>query len=191
MKPDKIKVKIRGTEFELPSKCLRETDYRGNSIPPYISIDQVGVASICKQYVKKHFPSVACSVSSDSYSMGDSVNVYLSTPSGDNVSKEIISDVVSFCSPFQYGRFNGMEDIYENNESEFRTDNNTLIDGGTKYLFVNNGAKFGTVADVARMLKDYQRGHYNCGPVTLERAIAEILRYKIPQKVVDKALQLI
>lgn len=191
MKPTKIQVKIEGMVFELPEKNLRKTDYSGNPITPFIRMNQVSVASLMKQYVKKRYPSVVCSVSSDSYSMGDSVNVYLSDMCGNEVDKDIVKDVDMFSKRFEKGRFNGMEDIYEYRDSDGVTDNGTVIDGGTKYCFVTNRPKFGTVPDVVRMLKDYQAGNYVGGPRDLAGSIKAVMGYGITQASVDKALKLL
>jgi hypothetical protein len=191
MKPSKIKLKINGMSFELPSKCLITNERNGTPLEnPYIRIDQVEVASLVKQFVKQKYPSVVVSVKSDSYSMGDSVNVYLSTPDGYEVSSEIVKDVDSFGSKFEQGRFNGMEDMYEYYEDEKLTENGTYISGGTKYFFVNNRPKFGTVPDVARMLRDLRDGKYVGGNRDLESSIKWIKGYGVTQKTIDTALPL-
>jgi hypothetical protein len=47
---------------------------------------------------------------------------------------------------WEYGRFNGMYDIYENYEkSGVITDNGNEVEAGVKYVHVNNRARFGTV----------------------------------------------
>jgi hypothetical protein len=191
MSTSKINLEINGLTFTLPNECLRKTTWNGEPITPYIYLRAKHVASLIKQYVKIKYPQIECSAKSEVYSGGDSVNVYLSTPNGYEVSEEICSDVNRFGNIFEEGRFDGMTDMYEYNDSTNTTDNGTRIDGGSKYVFVNNRAQFGTVADVCRMLRDYQAGNYIGGVRDLAGSIKEILKYGIPQKNVDKALGLI
>lgn len=56
--------------------------------------------------LKKAFPGVKFSVRSDSYSMGDSVRISWT----DGVTTDQVSEIAD---KYQYGHFNGMEDIYE------------------------------------------------------------------------------
>jgi hypothetical protein len=191
MSTSKINLEINGIKFNLPSTCLIRTNWNGEVVTPFIRIRAKHVASLIKQYVKSKYPQIECSAKSETYSGGDSVNVYVSTPNGYEVSDEIEKDIQSFGKTFQEGRFNGMEDIYEYNEYDTTTSNGTKIDGGAKYVFVNNRAQFGTVADVCRMLRDYQAGNYIGGVRDLAGSIKEILGYGISQKNIDKALELI
>jgi hypothetical protein len=187
----KIKFVLEGIKFELPNDCLRKTDWSGNSIEPYIYLRAKHVASIMKQYVKGKYPSVVCSVSSDVYSGGDSVDVYLSDERGNPIDETIVKDVNRFSTNFEEGRFDGMIDMYEYREDNMVTDNGTKISGGTKYVFVNNRPKFGTVPDVVRMITDYQAGKYIGGVRDLAGSIKEVMGYGITQSTVDKALKLI
>lgn len=190
MSLSKINLEINGVKFNLPSECLRKTDWSGEAVTPYIRIRAKHVASLIKQYVKAKYPQIECSAKSQVYSGGDSVDVYLSTKDGYEVSEQIAKDVKSFGKTFQEGRFDGMQDMYEYREYDVTTDNGTKVDGGSKYVFVNNRAQFGTVADVCRMLRDYQSGNYIGGVRDLAGSIKEILGYGISQKNIDKALEL-
>jgi hypothetical protein len=187
----KIKFVVEDLRFELPSDCLRKTNYRGEAIEPNIYLSAKHVASIVKQYVKMKYPNVFCSATSQVYSGGDSVDIYLSDERGNPVSKEIQKDVDRFGSRFEEGKFNGMYDIYEYRDDKLFSDNGTPINGGVKYLFVNNRPKFGTVPDVCRMITDYQSGKYVGGVRDLAGSIKEVMRYGITQATVDKALKLI
>lgn len=51
---------------------------------------------------------LVCRVVSDNFSMGDSVDVYMT-----DARPELREAVSLYCAKFQYGKFNGMEDIYE------------------------------------------------------------------------------
>lgn len=187
----KIKFVVEDLRFELPSDCLRKMNYRGEDIEPHIYLQAKHVASIVKQYVNMKYPSVVCAATSKVYSGGDSVDIYLSDSVGNPISKEIQKDVDRFGSRFEEGKFNGMYDIYEYRDDTLVSDNGTPINGGVKYLFVNNRPKFGTVADVCRMIKDYQSGNYYGGVRDLQGSIKEVLRYGITQSTIDKALKLI
>lgn len=60
-----------------------------------------------KAELKKEFPNVKFSVKSSNFSMGDSVNIsWIDGPTSDKVE--------AITSKYQYGHFNGMDDIYEN-----------------------------------------------------------------------------
>ncbi|MCP3660200.1 MAG: hypothetical protein GY830_07815 [Bacteroidetes bacterium] len=63
-------------------------------------------AKAIKKELKSKFPNVKFSVRSDNFSMGDSVNV--SWING--VPARLVEEIIS---KYQYGSFNGMEDIYE------------------------------------------------------------------------------
>ena len=60
---------------------------------------------------KKTYPQATVYTSSDSYSMGNSVNVHLTDEKGNPMPKEIIEDVKRFGEQFVYGSFNGMISI--------------------------------------------------------------------------------
>lgn len=191
MSTSKINFRLENMKFELPSKCLRTTDWNGKPITPYIYLSAKHVASIVKQFVKMKYPSVVVAATSQVYSGGDSVDVYVSDERGNGVEASIFKDIDRFADIFQEGNFNGMIDMYEHRETTPTTDNNTTINGGAKYVFVNNRPKFGTVPDVVKMIKDYQSGKYVGGVRDLEGAIKGIKGYGITQATVDKALKLL
>src|ERR1035437_1233041 len=63
-------------------------------------------AKLIKAELKAAFPCTKFSVKSDSYSGGDSVRV-------DYEDGPLYKDVMNRARKYQYGSFNGMEDIYE------------------------------------------------------------------------------
>lgn len=67
-------------------------------------------AAAIKEELKAIYPHIKFSVKSDSFSMGDSVHVNWTDGPTSNEVDEIIKK-------YQYGHFNGMEDIYENSNS--------------------------------------------------------------------------
>lgn len=66
-----------------------------------------GAAAAIKSELQNKFPGIKFSCTSDSFSMGDSVHI--SWTDGPTT-----KDVEAISGKYQYGQFNGMEDIYEN-----------------------------------------------------------------------------
>lgn len=84
-------------------------------------------AKLIRAELKETFPTIKFRVKSQNYTGGDSVNVHWNMgPTTDEVKK--------ITNKYQYGHFNGMEDIYEFSNS---------IEGlpQTKYLFTNRHMK--------------------------------------------------
>jgi hypothetical protein len=70
------------------------------------SSNHAGAAAAIKSELKAAFPGIKFSVTSDSFSMGDSVHIsWEDGPTRD--------EVKNISCKYQYGSFNGMEDIYE------------------------------------------------------------------------------
>jgi hypothetical protein len=189
MSTSKITFRLENMKFELPSDSLRKTDNPLET--PYIYLRAKYVASVVKQFVQSKYPTVVVASTSQVYSGGDSVDVYVSDERGNPIEDSIVKDINRFARSFQEGNFNGMIDMYEYNDTDLVSDNGTKISGGAKYVFVNNRPKFGSVADVVRMLNDYQAGKYVGGVRDLAGSIKEVMRYGITQSTVDKALKLI
>lgn len=188
----KFKFELEGVMFQLGEKFLKTVDWKGNPLKtPVINMNHVAAANVVKQYVKKKYPNVVVSSSSSSFSMGNSVSIYISDEYGREVDDSIIKDVDRFGTQFEYGRFNGMIDMYEMNSNEVQTDNGTEIDSGVKYLHVQNRPKFCTVPDIVRMINDMMNGQYVFGKVSLEKAIDEVKGYGGTETNIKKALQLI
>ena len=189
----KFKFQLNGMTFELPNKHLQTKDWSGNPLVwPIIRMNQTATAAVVKQYVQKKYPNVVVSATSDSFSMGNSVTIYISDEKGNEVDSNIISDVQAFGDQFVYGKFNGMIDMYEHDSKENATDSGTRIDAGTKYLHVQNRPKFCSVPDIARMLREMtQTENYVFGKISLEKAIEQVKGYKATDNNINKALKLI
>lgn len=188
----KFKFELEGVMFQLGEKFLKTVDWKGNPLKkPVINMNHVAAANVVKQYVKKKYPNVVVSSSSSSFSMGNSVSIYISDEYGREVDESIVKDVDRFGSQFEYGQFNGMIDMYENFDKDVQTDNGTEIDSGVKYLHVQNRPKFCTVPDIVRMINDMMNGQYVFGKVSLEKAIEEVKGYGGTETNIKKALQLI
>lgn len=63
-------------------------------------------AKAIKAELKKAYPGVKFSVTSENFSMGNAVRIYYTDG-------PISSNIQKLVSKYQYGSFNGMEDIYE------------------------------------------------------------------------------
>jgi len=188
----KFKFSLNGMEFNLPIKHLKTTDWNGNSIKPEISINHSAGSNLLKQYVKQKFPNVVVSVSSSTFSMGNSVDVYISDEFGNEVDKTIIEDVKSFGNQFVYGKFNGMIDMYESKECGAVSESGTTITGNIKYLSINNRPKFCSLPDVVRMLREMTTTeNYVFGMISIEKAIEQVKGYGATNNNINKAMSLL
>ena len=70
---NKVKISIHGNQFLIPSESIGYDTYNNNE--PYVYMRAKLCASIIKQFVKKEFPHLVCSATSDVYSGGSSVRV--------------------------------------------------------------------------------------------------------------------
>lgn len=101
---NKVTFQFQGETYSLPMKHVQTTSYNGEPLEkPILRINQVAAASMIKQYVKKNHPQATCYTGSDSYSMGNSVNVHLTNEYGEPMPKEVIQDVEAFGEQFVYG----------------------------------------------------------------------------------------
>ena len=192
MNNKKFKFQLNGMTFELPTKHIQTTKWNGEKLEkPIIRMNQTATAAVCKQYVKKMYPQVTVSVSSDSFSMGNSVSVYLSDAVGNEIDNNIVSDVQSFGSQFVYGKFNGMIDMYEYSGSDIQSDSGTKIDAGTKFLHVQNRPKHASLPDVCRMLIQMTTTeNYNFGKLSITEAVKKAKYFGANENNINKALKL-
>ncbi len=142
MKSKKVKISIDGTEFLIPSESVGYDSYNDNK--PYIYMRAKVVASIIKQYVKKNYPSLVCSSTSDVYSGGSSVRVNVCNQDGSSVSPSIYDDIKKWEYMLKGGSFNGMIDMYESREDKPTTDNGTDMKYFPSYIFIENKPNWGT-----------------------------------------------
>ena len=188
----KFKFQLNGMTFELPTKHIQTENWAGEKLKaPIIRMNQTATANVMKQYVKKMYPQVTVSVSSDSFSMGNSVSVYLSDEMGNEIDNNIVSDVQSFGSQFVYGKFNGMIDMYEYSGSDIQSDSGTKIDAGTKFLHVQNRPKHASLPDVCRMLIQMTTTeNYNFGKLSITEAVKKAKYFGANENNINKALKL-
>ena len=189
----KFKFQLNGMTFELPTKHIQTTNWSGEKLEkPIIRMNQAATAAVVKQYVQKKYPKVVVSATSSSFSMGNSVDIYISDELGNEVDSAIISDVNNFGSQFVYGKFDGMTDMYEHYSKENATDSGTQIDAGTKYLHVQNRPKFCSLPDIVKMLRDMTTTEkYVYGMISIEKAIQNVKGYGATESNINKALKLL
>ena len=136
-----INIQLNGETYQVRETALR--NYKGKVT---ISGGPTEAGQLVKQFVKKNFPQYLCRVKADHFSMGNSLDVYVTTPNGGSIPKEVFDKINSFAHQFEYGKFDGMYDIHESYENSGTvTDKGTEIEAGVKYVMVYNRPRFGTV----------------------------------------------
>ena len=81
----KVKISIHGNQFLIPSDSVSYDEYNNNE--PYIWMRAKLCASIIKQFVKKEFPNLVVSATSETYSGGSSVRVSVCNKDGSSVNE--------------------------------------------------------------------------------------------------------
>jgi len=108
-------------------ESARAAAERQKYLSQFIQADRRKTTAIIKAHCLKTWKIAKIEVSTDSFSGGNSMDVVYYAP-------EEIKELESFIDSFQYGHFNGMEDIYEYHEKE-----SIIIDGHilqqNKYIF--------------------------------------------------------
>lgn len=114
----------------------------GNSDSYYATASST--AKVIRQIIKQGFPTVKARVISDTYSMGDSVNVYIQNPW--SVSEETMTKLKDVVKWFQGGSFDGMADMYNyNSGAGLQIDyKGKTLKFTAKYTFLNESPKYGT-----------------------------------------------
>ena len=139
----KVKISIDGNEFLIPSESIGYDTYNNNE--PYVYMRAKVVASIIKQYVKKNYPSLVVSATSDVYSGGSSVRVNVCNKDGSPISDyDVFEDIQQWQYKLKAGSFNGMIDMYEDREDSPATANGTPMKYFPSYIFIENKPSWGT-----------------------------------------------
>ena len=173
-----LKVQISGTIYQINEKALRTTGWNREPITPYFYASYVAAGQLVKQWAKKNYPNVVCRVKGDSFAGGNSMHVNVSNPDGSPIPQADYEAINNFANLFEYGRYDGMHDIYESYEnSGLRTDNGTELKAGVKYVRTENRPAWGTAQYVLNGIRN--------GECTWE----SIARYITP-KVLEQARQL-
>jgi hypothetical protein len=190
---NKIKFNYAGMTFEVPSNCLRTTNYSGEPLEnPYISIGRKEVASMSKAYVKKNFPNILVWGSSQTFANGNSVDVNVCNADGSDLSydsKEWKS-IAGFVNSLSGGKYNGWEEIYEYGESGV-TDNGTKLESWAKYVHCNNTAPHGSWPSALKALKGLVAGEYVFGPLSIEKSIEKAKSWGYSESTINKVLELV
>ena len=138
---NKIQIQIGGTNYELPTKAVR--NYNNKT---YIYISHAEASLLVRQFAKKFFPQYVVKVSSSSFAGGNSLDVYVSTPTGGSIPQSDFQQISNFANLWEYGRFDGMTDCYDHYENSGAvSDKGTEVQAGVKYVHCNNRPRFGTV----------------------------------------------
>ena len=170
-----LKVSIQGTIYQINEKAFRNTGWNKEPITPYFYVSHAAAGQLVKQFVKKNYPNVECRVSSSSFAGGNSLDVHVCNPDGTPIPNAQFEAINNFANLFEYGRYNGQEDLYESYEnSGLVTDNGTKIEAGVKYVSVDNRPSFGTV--------EWARYELSVG-----RPYSDLSRY-CDTKILDKAM---
>jgi len=137
---NKLQFKFLGMDFQINGYY---SDYDGEK---RIIVDCVESGKMVKQYIKQKYPNEDFKVwvKSERYSGGSSLRINLSNKDGSSVDKMIYEDIKSFGNTMRFGTFNGMIDMYEINDEVIYTNDGSIIDFFTKYVFTYNEPPFGT-----------------------------------------------
>jgi hypothetical protein len=138
----KVKIQIQGNEFLIPETTIGKDTYNGDK--PYVYMRAKTCALIIKQFVKKNYPHLVCSATSDVYSGGSSVRVNVCKKDGSKVDQSEFDKISEWKWVFQGGTFNGMIDMYEMREDSPTTDNGTPLKYFPSYVFIDNKPNWGS-----------------------------------------------
>ncbi len=190
---NKIKFNYAGMTFEVPSTCLKTTNYWGEPLDnPYIVIGRKEVASMSKAFVKKNFPNILVWGSSQTFANGNSVDVNVCNADGSDLSydsKEWKS-IAGFVNSLSGGKYNGWEEIYEYGPAGV-TDNGTKLESYAKYVHCNNTAPHGSWPSAIKTIKGLIAGEYVFGPLSIEKAIEKAKSYGYSESNIEKALNFV
>jgi len=171
-----IQVDFQGVRYNVRKTALRTYTYGENEGSKYLNIGPTEGGQMTKQYVKHLNKEYVCKVNAQHFSMGNSLNVYVTMKDGSPIPKEDFTKIKDFVEMFEYGKFNGMIDMYETKNATYQTDNGNHIEGGCKYTHVTNTPRFGTVEWIIDEVK-------NAG-----RTLEDTTRYVSDKKVIQRAM---
>ena len=112
-------------------------------------------AKLIRKDLKEHFPNIKFTVTTDNYSMGDSITVEYT----DGVAREKVESVIN---KYQKGNVNAMEDIYEyTNSQDFPQ---------TKFLFIERSYSNEAINSTIEEFKNHDEVRVRDGIVKVEDA---------------------
>ena len=185
-----IKFNLLGITYELPSACLRTTNYWGEArTNPVITIGRKEVPLMFKQFMKVKYPNMLVWGKSSTFANGSSSDLYACNADGSELewSSKEYKDISSFCNMFKGGHYDGMHDCYEYAENG-KSDNGTELEFGSKYVSFEGKAPYGTWPEAKRSLKAMMAGEYVWGVLSLEKAIEKLKGYSYTESVIAKAV---
>jgi len=171
-----IQVDFQGIRYNVRKTALRTYTYGENEGQKYLEIGPTEGGQMTKQYVKQLNKEYLCKVNAEHFSMGNSLSVWVTMKDGSPIPQEDFEKITDFVEMFEYGRFNGMIDMYETRKATYQTDNGNYVEGGCKYTHVNNYPRFGTVEWIVNEVK-------NVG-----RTIEDTTKYVSNKKIVERAM---
>ena len=149
-----LKISIAGTIYQINEKAFRNTGWNKEPITPYFYASYVAAGQLVKQWVKNNYPNVVCRVNGRSFANGNSMHVNVCMENGSPISDADYRAINGFANLFEYGRYNGMEDMYESYEnSGLKTDSGTVIEAGVKYVSVENRPAWDTPQYVLNQIR--------------------------------------
>ena len=184
------KFMLMGITYELPSTCLRTTNYWGEArTNPIITIGRKEVPLMFKQFMKVKYPNMLVWGKSETFANGCSSDLYACYSDGSELewSSDEYREISSFCNMFKGGHYDGMHDMYEYAENG-KSDNGTELEFNAKYVSFNGKAPFGTWPEAKRSLRDMLDGKYVWGVLTLEKAIEKLKGYSYTEATIAKAV---
>jgi len=141
-KNPKIKVQYKGIMFDL------NATYSTKNGETKVDIFRVEAAKMVRQYIKGKYPKQFKSwVTSQSFSGGSALDVWLCEFNGSPIDDDVYQDIRDFAFGLKSGSFNGMTDSYDYSTDVVKSDLGTVLNLYTKYVSVNNRAKYGTKED--------------------------------------------
>ena len=185
-----IKFNLLGITYELPSACLRTTNYWGEArTNPVITIGRKEVPLMFKQFMKVKYPNMLVWGKSSTFANGSSSDLYACNADGSELewSSKEYKDISSFCNMFKGGHYDGMHDCYEYAENG-KSDNGTELEFGSKYVSFEGKAPYGTWPEAKRSLKAMMAGEYVWGVLSLEKAIEKLKGYSYTEATIAKAV---
>jgi hypothetical protein len=153
-----LKISIGGTIYQINEKALRTTGWNREPITPYLYMSYVAAGQLVKQWVKNNYPNVVCRVKGSSFANGNSMSVNVCNADGSPIPQADYEAISNFAHQFEYGKYDGMHDMYESYESSgMVTDNGTVMEAAVKYVSVDNRPSFDTVEWVINEVRNMGR----------------------------------
>jgi hypothetical protein len=180
----KFKFSFADNTFTIPAKDVKRTGWNGKPVDPKIVAEPSIAGKLIKQFVKANYLGVVCSVKSSWFSMGNSLNVWISHADGSKVDVEVFKSIEKFANQFQEGKYNSYDEMYEHSDREFATDCGIPIIHNTKWVMVENNAKFGSVEYAINVFNE--EGRVECDWVLNRASYSDAKRRRVENYIANK-----